>query len=387
MSDHSFPAGAGQPVRSVISSLKLTDFRNYESLSLETDARFVVLTGANGAGKTNILEAVSLNSPGRGLRRARYAMMARQGSDGGFSVFTGFDFDGDTLPVGTGLRHAEDSQRTVRIRGEPVKSADSLLEYSRILWLTPAMDGLFTGPAGDRRKFLDRLVLSVYPEHGRLSRALEQALRDRNRLLESPGPDPAWLDGVEAQIAEHGVGIAAARADLVSRLEPILSERGEHIPFPRPLLEFEGDLENRLRAGASASDVEIAYQEELRLSRRRDAAAGRTLTGPHRTDLLVTHMEKAMPAGLASTGEQKALLIGLMLAQTRLTRDLSGLTPVLLLDEVAAHLDPERRKALFGLLYALGAQTFMTGTDELLFKDVGDDALHYRISDGTAGPA
>lgn len=372
------------PVQSTINTLKLTNFRNYETLSLETSARAVVFSGANGSGKTNILEAISLFSPGRGLRRARYTDMVRRDAQSGFSVFCDFLFDDDDVPIGTGLKSQTDSSRTLKIRGEASKSADEVLQYCRILWLTPAMDGLFTGPAGDRRRFLDRLVLAIYPDHGRQSRALEQALRDRNRLLDNRNPDPSWLDGVEAQISSFAISIAAARNDLISQLSHLMKSNEINDVFPQAILEIKGELETRLQQGMIAGDVELWYQNTLRTSRLQDAAAGRTLTGPHRSELSVTHKEKAIPAALASTGEQKALLLGIMIAQTRLTSLLSGLTPILLLDEIAAHLDPARRKTLFEILHTTGAQTFMTGTDAFLFAEIGNEAIHYQISNATA---
>ncbi|SON53544.1 DNA replication and repair protein RecF [Hartmannibacter diazotrophicus] len=367
--DNAFPElavpGGICPVR--LTALKVADFRNYASAAIEVASNAVVLVGPNGAGKTNLLEAISYLSPGRGLRRARLGDVARIGGAGGWAVAT--DVEGAVGParIGTGLVAGE-ATRQVRIDGTPQKGTDILSDHLRVMWLTPAMDGLFTGPASDRRRFLDRLVLSVDPAHGRRVAAFEQALTGRNRLLEDHRTDPAWLDATEAQIAELGVAVAAARGETVACLARLADETGPAgEAFPRAGLTLEGDLEAAL-AKASASEVEDWYLRDLAAARSRDRAAGRTLVGPHRSDLAVTYLAKAMPAALSSTGEQKALLIGLVLAHARLVTELARMTPLLLLDEITAHLDPGRREALAGLIDEIGTHAFLTGTDPVMFE-------------------
>ncbi len=384
-----------QPARVLISRLTLTNFRNYASASLATDARLVALTGDNGAGKTNLMEAVSLLTPGRGLRRAAFADIVRkcpphlQGPDtetpapDGWSVSALLDGDTGETRIGTGFS-LDTASRRVRIDGAEARSADALSEYLRVLWLVPSMDGLFTGSAGDRRRFLDRLVLAVDPGHGRRVADFDKAMRSRNRLLETGG-EAAWLDAVEAQIASLGVAMAFARREAVTLLSSLIAEHAGDDAFPEAALSLEGPFE-ALSASIPAADLEDAYGELLARGRPRDRAASRTLEGPHRTDLAVTHVAKAMPAGLASTGEQKALLIGLVLAHAELTARVSGLTPILLLDEVAAHLDPSRRAALFARLDMLGGQVFMTGTDRALFEALPHDAARFAVSDGSVSP-
>ena len=370
-----------------ISRLSLTGFRNYPQLTLKPDSRPVVLTGPNGAGKTNLLEAVSFLSPGRGLRRAPQDQIAHIKGDGFWSVSADITEDGEATRIGIGLQpgpNGSERSKKLRINQANAASAESLLDYLRILWLTPAMDGLFTGPAGDRRRFLDRLVLAGDPGHGRRVGSYEKALTGRNRLLDAPRPDTSWLDGLESQVAELGVAVGFARRELVQRLDARLyAESGPDETFPKAALALEGPFEQLLSAGERpAIEVEQDFRDLLRNGRRRDAAAGRTLDGPHRSDLLVHHRDKDMPAALASTGEQKALLIGLVLAHAKLVRELDGRSPVLLLDEIAAHLDPVRRAALFDALLELGGQAWMTGTDPVLFEALGMRAQHMRVDGG-----
>nr|WP_306269686.1 DNA replication/repair protein RecF [Pararhizobium sp. IMCC3301] len=370
-----------------ISRLSLTGFRNYPHLTLKPDSRPVVLTGPNGAGKTNLLEAVSFLSPGRGLRRAPQDQIAHINGDGFWAVFADITEGGEATRIGIGLQPAANGperSKKLRINQANAASAESLLDYLRILWLTPAMDGLFTGPAGDRRRFLDRLVLAGDPGHGRRVNSYEKALTGRNRLLDAPRPDTSWLDGLESQVAELGVAVGFARRELVQRLDARLyAESGPDETFPKAALALEGSFEQLLAAGERpAIEVEQDFRDLLRNGRRRDAAAGRTLDGPHRSDLLVHHRDKDMPAALASTGEQKALLIGLVLAHARLVSELDGRSPVLLLDEIAAHLDPVRRAALFDALLELGGQAWMTGTDPVLFEALGTRAQHMRVDGG-----
>jgi DNA replication and repair protein RecF len=367
--------------------LTLTEFRSYAALDLACSSALVALAGDNGAGKTNVLEALSLLSPGRGLRRADLAAIARQGGSGGFAVAV--EAEGALGPVhlGTGLAPGDVGSRRCRIDREPVASATAFTDHLRLLWLTPESDGLFRGPAGDRRRFLDRLVLAIDAGHGARVSALEKALRSRNRLLEADRPDAAWLDAVEREVAEVAVAVAAARRDCVLRLaELIAATRDSFAPFPWADIAIAGDLEMALGT-TSAIAVEDWYRGELAAGRWRDKAAGRALIGPNTSDLVVRHGPKGMPAEVSSTGEQKALLIGLVLAHSRLVRAMSGMPPILLLDEVAAHLDPRRRAALYRLLPALGGQVWMTGTDAALFTDLSADGRIFAVSDGQVRPA
>ena len=370
-----------------IHKLKLAGFRNYAGLSLDLDERHVVLAGDNGAGKTNLMEAVSLLTPGRGMRRAPYGDLIKAGSDpgSGFSIFASLEGMAGPIDIGTGVDGADDSgSRRVRINGAPARTTDDLLEHLRLLWLTPAMDGLFTGPAGDRRRFLDRLVLSVDPAHGGRALNYERAMRGRNRLLSEGRADPAWLDGLEAQMAELGVAMAMARTEVVNLLSGLIESGAAQSVFPAATVRLEGFME--AEALQSASDMEAAFADMLRTGRGRDGAAGRTLSGPHRSDLIVHHRDKAMPAALSSTGEQKALLIGIVLGHAQLVRAMTGHAPILLLDEIAAHLDEGRRAALFDLIEALECQAFMTGTDVSMFSSLGPRGQIFTVADGRVTP-
>jgi DNA replication and repair protein RecF len=348
-----------------VDRLVLTDFRNHADAVLTPGPGFVVLTGENGAGKTNLLEAVSLLAPGKGLRRAALSDMARQGGGGGFGVAARL---GD-VDLGTGAEPGAPERRLVRINGAAAPAA-ALAEWVTVLWLTPAMDRLFVEPAGERRRFLDRLTLALSPGHAQHSTRYEAAMRQRNKLLaEDARADPDWLAALEARMAEHGAAIDAARRETVAALAARIAAEPETL-FARAGLALEGrqaDAEGLARA--------------LRAGRRQDAAAGRTLAGPHRADLIVTHLGKGQPAQLASTGEQKALLLGLVLAHADLVADRVGRAPILLLDEVAAHLDPARRRALFDRLAGRG-QTWMTGTEPGLFAEVPDPATRLTVADG-----
>jgi DNA replication and repair protein RecF len=260
-----------------------------------------------------------------------------------------------------------------------------MLEWLRVVWLTPAMDGLFPGPAGDRRRFLDRLVLAIDPGHGQRALDYEKAMRGRNRLLTEGSRDGAWFEAIETQMAETGVAIAAARAELVRLLAAMIDRLPGSGPFPQADISLAGDLESEV-AVAPAVDVEERFRRALANGRERDRAAGRTLDGPHRSDLLVRHRPKSMPAELCSTGEQKALLVGIVLSHARLTGEMSGLTPILLLDEIAAHLDAGRRAALFSILEELNCQAFMTGTDAALFSSLAGRAQFLTVDHGSVGP-
>lgn len=369
------------PHKVTIFSLKLHDFRNYASIALGLDGRHVVLTGANGAGKTNLMEAVSFLTPGRGLRRAAYADVAREGAPGGFSVFAAIDGMQGEVEIGTGTEAGEEGQsRRLRLNGTAARSVDELLEHLRVVWLTPSMDGLFTGASSDRRRFLDRLVLSLDPDHGRRAADFDKAMRGRNRLLSEPRPDARWLDALELQMAELGVAMALARRELVGLLAGIVEAARDEGPFPSAGMALSGFLDDEL--DRPAYEIEEVYAAMLRDGRFRDAAAGRTLDGPHRVDLMIRHREKDMDAARCSTGEQKALLVGMVLAHAGLVAGMTGHAPILLLDEISAHLDEGRRAALFDRVDALGGQAFMTGTDRAMFEALGDRARFLTVANG-----
>jgi DNA replication and repair protein RecF len=345
-----------------VSRLTLTDFRSYAAATVEPGPGFVLLSGENGAGKTNVLEAVSLLTPGRGLRGAPLSEMARQAGSGSFAVAARL---GDT-DIGTGTSQSAPERRQVRINGAPA-SVNSLGEWLSVSWLTPAMDRLFLGSTGDRRRFLDRLVLALEPGHAHHAARYEAAMRARNKLLVEPDrADAAWLAALEEAMAEHGVEVARARATTVAALDARLACAPED-EFARAEIRLqgwdEGDLASILRA-----------------NRGRDAAAGRAVAGPHRHDLAVLHRTKFMPAARSSTGEQKALLLGLILAHAELVTDRRGEPPILLLDEVAAHLDPKRRSALFERLAGRG-QVWMTATEASLFDGISE-ATRFHVGGG-----
>jgi len=360
--------------------LILQDFRSYPALDVRFDADLVAFTGENGAGKTNLLEALSLFSPGRGLRRAELSECVRVGA-AGFSVAIELEEDGETRPMGLGFAAgANGPERVNRIDRASVASARNFSDHLRLVWLTPSMDPLLSGPASERRKFLDRLVLAIDPAHGARVGQFERALRGRNKLLEEGGRNGAWLDALEREAAELGVAIAAARVECVSRLgAAILAERDEASPFPWAGLALQGEVEAQV-AGGPALQAEERYRALLRENRGRDAAAGRTLIGPHLADLEVTHGPKGAPAERASTGEQKALLVGIVLAHARLVADMSGIAPIALLDEIAAHFDPRRREALFAALQRIGGQAFLTGADPAPFATLV--GARYEVASG-----
>ena len=368
-----------------IRRLSLTHFRSYRAASLRAQGDVVVLVGANGAGKTNCLEAISFLSPGRGLRRATLDDVADNQGDGSWAVSAEVEGALGLATLGTGIEgrstNGTATGRRARIDREPVPSAAAFGDHLRMVWLTPSMDSLFMGAASERRRFFDRLVLAIDSEHSSRVSALDRSLRSRNRLLEDRNFDPHWCEAIERETAELAVAVAAQRGQTLQRLSATLAARGSASAFPSAVIALDGWMENALMS-ESATTVEDRYREILRDNRARDAAAGRTLDGPHLTDLQVVYAPKAMPAKDASTGEQKALLIGLVLAHASLVAEMTGITPLLLLDEVVAHLDPGRRAALFGELARLGAQVWMTGADPAAFAEVGPQAEIFNVVAG-----
>jgi DNA replication and repair protein RecF len=343
------------------SRLTLTDFRSYASAAIEPGPGFVLLFGENGAGKTNLLEAVSMLTPGRGLRGAALSDMARRSGSGGWAVAAKLG----EVDIGTGTQPSAPERRQVRVNGAPA-SVNSLSEWLSVLWLTPAMDRLFSGSAGDRRRFLDRLVLALEPNHAHHASRYEAAMRSRTKLLAGDAWDDAWLTSLEFAMADHGAELAAARMRTVAALEERLSAVPED-EFATAAIALDGWDHGDLAA-------------TLRANRQRDAAAGRATEGPHRQDLVVRDRAKQMAAAQSSTGEQKALLLGLVLAHSELVADRRGEPPILLLDEVAAHLDPKRRVALFARLEGRG-QVWMTATEAALFDGIGA-ASRFHVEPG-----
>lgn len=365
-----------------VTRLVLTDFRNYPSARLDLDTGPVVLTGPNGAGKTNLLEAVSFLSPGRGLRNARLGDVERREAGGasGWAVAAVVETRRGTVRIGTGRDEAGGERRVVRIDGEPAKSQAALGERLGLVWLTPQMDRLFIEGPGGRRRLLDRLVFGLDPAHAGRVAAYEQALRERSRLLRDGGADAGWLAALEAVMAEQGIAVAAGRRDAVERLDQACAEADS--PFPRARLRLAGAIEDWLGT-MPALAAEERFAAALADNRAADGAAGGATLGPHRSDLAVMHEAKGMPAEFASTGEQKALLISILLAHARLQRAIRGEPPLLLLDEVAAHLDGARRTALFAILAELQSQTWLTGTDPHLFAPLRGAARFLSVADGT----
>jgi len=351
--------------------LKLAAFRSYARLDLMVDARMIALTGANGAGKTNILEAISLLAPGRGLRRAAPADFARKQQGIGWAVSATLDTARDPVMLWTGA--GADGRRTAK-QDDKGTSVLSLGRVARLLWLTPALDRVFVEGPGERRRFLDRMTLSLLPDHAETATRYDRAMRERNRLLKEGRDDPRWLSALEGQMAEHGVALARGRAHALGAL---LSAQGSGGAFPRAEATIEGEFDGDMGADAFAALLHDA--------RPRDAQAARALTGPHRSDLIVRYTEKDAPAAECSTGEQKALLVSLILANARALHAETGAAPVLLLDEIAAHFDADRRAALFAEIETLGAQAWMTGTEPGLFDAMQGDALRLEARDGDGG--
>src|SRR5690606_15330934 len=369
-----------------VSRLTLTNFRNHEALDLALDARPVCLFGPNGAGKTNILEALTMLAPGRGLRSASLVDVARAGGEERaqpWAVSARVVQDGEETTLGAGAEGTPEGgvKRIARRDGQPA-TASELAQAARMTWLTPAMDRLWSGAAGDRRRFFDRLTLARASEHGHAAAAYERAMRERQRLLSDRNFDDAWLTGLEREMSAHGAAIAAARVETLARLQQAIDARPDGA-FPKALLALEGLLEARFEAGAKSADVEEDFAELLRDVRGRDAGAGRALDGPHRSDLKARHAAKNMPADQCSTGEQKALLLGLTLAQARALAGDPGAGPsLILIDEAAAHLDDVRRAALFDELLANPGQAWLTGTDRGLFEAFNDRAQLFEVREG-----
>ncbi|USG61361.1 DNA replication/repair protein RecF [Sneathiella marina] len=376
-----------------ITRLILTDFRNYDYLKVETDERPVVLTGLNGSGKTNLLEAISFLAPGRGLRRARLGDAANKAGEGQWAVVADVQSPQGTTTVGTGLtvsplengyKETMD-RRSVKIDGQMMNSSAALAKQIRVNWLTPQMDRLFQEGASGRRRFLDRLTFGFDPAHGKRTTVFEKVMRERNRLLKQGKYDNHWMTSLEHTLSESGVAIAAARQEAVDRLNAAMTRDGTgHISsaFPKAGLNVSGTVEDLLQ-DMPALAAEDTFREKLETNRHIDEKAGSTTLGPHRSDLAVRHKDKDLPADLCSTGEQKALLISIILADARLQAGQQGQAPVLLLDEITAHLDQTRRQALFDEIEQMKAQAWMTGTDYALFAELGERAQYLTVDNGT----
>ncbi len=372
-----------------ITKLTLENFRNYRSLSLELPAQPVVIRGVNGAGKTNILEALSLLAPGRGLRHARLRDMDRATeaqenlrSEGPWVVAANVLAYGETSHMGTGRDgDASIEKRITKINGERLRGAAALAEHVCVQWLTPAMDQVFVEGGGARRKLLDRIVYGFAPEHAARVSAYEGAMRDRNRLLaDRQIADPYWLSVLEQQMAEHAVAITLARQETIARLRTALE--GELSHFPRAIMQLEGVLESWLEQDIPALDAETQFAELLAKARGEDTARGRATKGPHRSHFHVVHREKNRAVEQCSTGEQKAVLLALILAAARARANWCGLPPILLLDEVIAHLDVDKRRSLFDLIQATAIQAWMTGTDAADFKGMEGFSTQLEVADG-----
>jgi DNA replication and repair protein RecF len=379
------PRAAQAAPAAAVARLVLTDFRGYARVRLAVDAAAVVLTGPNGAGKTNLLEAISLLAPGKGLRRARLSEIDRRGG-GAWALAATVTNPAGEFDIGTGRDVESESgeRRHLRIDGAPAKSQQDLSERLSVVWLTPQMDRLFADAASGRRRFLDRLVTGFDPGHWSRLLAYERAMRERARLLREGVADPSWLKALEEIMAETGVALAAARLEAVARLAGACAEAPG--PFPRAGLAVTGVVENWLST-MPALAAEEAFRRALHDSRALDRDGGVTQIGPHRSDLLAHHLGTGEVAALCSTGEQKALLIAIVLAYARLMTLRRGASPVLLLDEVTAHLDAARRSALFQALQALGGQCWLAGTDATLFAELRGYAQFFAVSDAALSPA
>ena len=368
-----------------VARLTLTDFRCFGRAVIEADERPVVLTGANGAGKTSVLEALSMLTPGSGLRGARLADLARRDAGEGAAWAVAAEVRGFAGPVaiGTGAVPGE-ARRTLRIDGRPARGHAALAEVVAALWLTPAMDRLFTDGASSRRRFFDRLVFGFDAGHASRLAAYEWAMRERSRLLREGAADPAWLTALEARMAGHGIALAAARRTTIRRLATVLGAGAG--PFPGAEAGFDGGVEGMLDR-MPAVDAEAHLAAALADSRGRDGQTGGATHGPHRSDLVVHHAVSGAPAAQCSTGEQKALLIAMVLATARLQAEVRGAAPLLLLDEVVAHLDQDHRAALFDEIHDVGAQAWLTGTDHAVFAPLGERARYMTVADGSISAA
>ncbi len=375
--------------------INLTLFRNYDALRLEPQgAKTVLLTGPNGSGKTNILEAISLLIPGKGLRGHHLADIRNRHAEPNESWAVAAELDdahGERIRLGTGETRNKKSDgatsaRIVRVNGKDAKRVSDLAKHLSAVWLTPQMDRLFLEGASSRRRFFDRLVFAFAPDHAATLTRYERHMRDRLRLLKGDTrPDPLWLDKLEAHMAADAVAIVAARLDLTDRLEQVIARHRKDDMFPIPTIVAEGDVEDRLRHHA-AVDIEDELQRKWKETRGLDAHAGKTLLGPHRSDMRVTYADKDMPASQCSTGEQKGLLISILLTHARVMQNEKGHVPLLLLDDVAAHLDDQRRAALFARLQDLKAQVWMSSADADVFAGIAPDAAHFNVTPGTHGP-
>ncbi len=363
-----------------ISRVRLNNYRNFATAALDLDSRHIVLYGANGSGKTNLLEAISLFSLGRGLRGANLADLAKKdnysNANDSWAVAITIESENGSIDMGTGS-FAKDSGRRLRINGVNASSLQEMSSYIRILWLTPDMDNLFRGAAAHRRKFFDRLVTTLIPDHNITLNNYERAIRSRNKLLEE-NKDSAWLDAIEAQMAQYASAIYFSRLDYIYHLQDLIDNNINNPSFPSSVLSLSPLFADE-HEPTSSTALELELIEFWKNSREIDKRAGRTLVGPHRVDFTIIHKQKSTKAALCSTGEQKALLIGLVLANARLVQKMTNIKPILLLDEIAAHLDRERRCALFDNLNELATQCFMSGTDKIFFHDLADRAQYYKI--------
>ncbi len=367
-----------------ITALTLENFRNYASLSLHVSPHPVVLTGYNGAGKTNILEAISLLSPGRGMRSAKLRDMdSAMGHGAPWFVAAEVTTKGNPIKIGMGRdAEAASEKRILKIDGEKITRHGMLAEYACVQWLTPAMDQVFMEGGSARRKLLDRITYGFEPEHANRVTQYEAAMRERNRLLTERGrADPYWLSVLEQQMAEHAVAITLARLDIIHRLSDHLAE--PIAGFPRAQVALHGALETWLGEGISALDAEAKLAARLAELRGIDGAAGRATEGSHRSHFHVIHNEKGLTVERCSTGEQKAVLLSLILAAARARIAWCGVGPILLLDEVVAHLDVDKRGQLFDLVRGSRIQAWMTGTDAADFQGLGADCTHLEITGGT----
>jgi DNA replication and repair protein RecF len=371
--------------RTALRRITLTDFRSYEHVRIDLDGRPVVLSGPNGAGKTNLLEAISLLIPGRGLRNAAISEIGRrepgEGEGRAWAVAAEVAAGDQTIAIGTGLETAGAARRSVRIDGAAAQPG-RLAEHLRLVWLTPREDRLFLEGAAERRRFFDRLVFAAEPAHALVVGEYERAMRERTRVFAEPPADQAWLNALEARMAAAGAAAARARALTRAALSAEIAARADR-PFPQASLSLTGEWAQMAEAGAAAAEIEARLAAALAAARPRDAAAGRALVGPHRGDVEVEYAQKGRSAAQSSTGEQKALILNLILAQAaRLSRAESQPNPILLLDEVAAHLDSSRRAALFDEIEALGLQAFLTGTDAALFAALQGRAQAFGVEAG-----